>query len=209
MADRIVVMSEGIVQQIGTPREIYEKPINLFVATFIGAPAMNVVNAKFVKDGLLLSTNEKLSFDKNQSEQVKSFYKKEIERLNGIDSRLDNALKDETDKRHDVYLLAKDKIKEIINSHKEKESGEFDVLFGVRPEDITICDKKETNTLLLTIDAVELMGSEYYVHSKIGEQKIIFKAPANLELHVGDSINVKVDINKVHAFDMFTKRAML
>lgn len=38
MADRIVVMSAGIVQQIGTPKEIYDKPANLFVAGFIGAP---------------------------------------------------------------------------------------------------------------------------------------------------------------------------
>jgi multiple sugar transport system ATP-binding protein len=41
MADRIVVMHDGIVEQIGTPLELYDKPVNTFVAGFIGSPAMN------------------------------------------------------------------------------------------------------------------------------------------------------------------------
>src|SRR5438105_7789223 len=41
MADRIVVMSGGLVQQIGTPEEIYDRPANTFVAGFIGSPTMN------------------------------------------------------------------------------------------------------------------------------------------------------------------------
>ncbi len=43
MADRIVVMHDGVVEQIGTPLELYDRPGNLFVAQFIGSPAMNVV----------------------------------------------------------------------------------------------------------------------------------------------------------------------
>ena len=43
MADRIVVMHDGIVEQIGTPLELYDRPDNLFVAQFIGSPAMNVI----------------------------------------------------------------------------------------------------------------------------------------------------------------------
>ena len=42
MADRIVVMHDGIIEQIGTPLELYDRPGNLFVAQFIGSPAMNV-----------------------------------------------------------------------------------------------------------------------------------------------------------------------
>jgi multiple sugar transport system ATP-binding protein len=44
MADRIVVMHDGIIEQIGTPLELYDRPGNLFVAQFIGSPAMNVVS---------------------------------------------------------------------------------------------------------------------------------------------------------------------
>ncbi len=43
MADRIVIMNKGVVQQIGTPMEIYNDPANVFVATFIGNPPMNVI----------------------------------------------------------------------------------------------------------------------------------------------------------------------
>jgi len=43
MADRIVVMHDGVIEQIGTPLELYDHPENLFVAQFIGSPAMNVV----------------------------------------------------------------------------------------------------------------------------------------------------------------------
>ena len=43
LADRVVVMEKGIVQQIGTPTEIYDKPANTFVASFIGNPAMNLI----------------------------------------------------------------------------------------------------------------------------------------------------------------------
>jgi multiple sugar transport system ATP-binding protein len=43
MGDRIAVMSKGELQQLGTPEELYEKPANTFVATFIGSPAMNVL----------------------------------------------------------------------------------------------------------------------------------------------------------------------
>ncbi len=42
MADRIVVMHDGIIEQIGTPLELFDQPGNLFVAQFIGSPAMNV-----------------------------------------------------------------------------------------------------------------------------------------------------------------------
>ena len=46
MADRIVVMKEGYVQQVGTPRELYFNPVNMFVAGFIGEPPMNFIRAK-------------------------------------------------------------------------------------------------------------------------------------------------------------------
>ena len=45
LADRIVCMSMGHVQQIGTPLELYDSPANLFVASFIGLPPMNFINA--------------------------------------------------------------------------------------------------------------------------------------------------------------------
>jgi multiple sugar transport system ATP-binding protein len=52
MADRIVVMHDGIVEQIGTPLELFDRPGNLFVAQFIGSPAMNILQGQLrVADG--------------------------------------------------------------------------------------------------------------------------------------------------------------
>ena len=49
LGDRIVIMKDGIVQQIGTPQEVFDHPANLFVAGFIGMPQMNMVDAKLVE----------------------------------------------------------------------------------------------------------------------------------------------------------------
>ncbi len=51
MGDRIVVMDKGIIQQAATPEEIYNHPVNIFVAGFIGSPAMNFINGTFVENG--------------------------------------------------------------------------------------------------------------------------------------------------------------
>ncbi|MTT32369.1 sn-glycerol-3-phosphate ABC transporter ATP-binding protein UgpC [Terrilactibacillus sp. BCM23-1] len=45
MASRIVIMKDGIIQQIGTPKEVYDRPVNRFVAGFIGSPSMNFISA--------------------------------------------------------------------------------------------------------------------------------------------------------------------
>jgi multiple sugar transport system ATP-binding protein len=50
MADRIAVMSQGIVQQLGSPEEIYDRPSNMFVAGFIGSPTMNFLRGQFVSE---------------------------------------------------------------------------------------------------------------------------------------------------------------
>ena len=50
MADRIVVMQHGVVEQLGAPLELYDRPVNLFVAGFIGSPAMNFIDATVQRD---------------------------------------------------------------------------------------------------------------------------------------------------------------
>ncbi|MWB97723.1 ABC transporter ATP-binding protein [Agromyces seonyuensis] len=52
MGDRIAVLKDGLLQQVGTPRDLYEKPQNVFVAGFIGSPAMNLFNADIVDGGI-------------------------------------------------------------------------------------------------------------------------------------------------------------
>lgn len=55
LADRVAVMKNGVIQQLGTPDEIYNDPSNLFVAGFIGSPAMNLINGS-VQSGMFVTT---------------------------------------------------------------------------------------------------------------------------------------------------------
>jgi len=63
MADRIVVMRDGVVEQVGSPLELYDNPVNEFVAGFIGSPSMNFIKAQVVDgqfrtaDGIVLPIN--------------------------------------------------------------------------------------------------------------------------------------------------------
>ena len=83
MGDRIVVMNNGMVQQIGTPLELYNKPVNKFVAGFIGSPPMNMI------DGIIIEKNGNLYFSKQEEnieikipeikqEPLKNFVNKQI-----------------------------------------------------------------------------------------------------------------------------------
>ena len=51
LGDRIVIMKDGYIQQVGTPTEVFEMPKNLFVAGFIGAPQMNIIKTQLTKEG--------------------------------------------------------------------------------------------------------------------------------------------------------------
>lgn len=54
LADRIVIMNDGVIQQIGTPKEVYQTPANIFVGGFIGSPPMNFIQGKYL-DGAFAS----------------------------------------------------------------------------------------------------------------------------------------------------------
>ena len=72
LADRIVCMSMGHVQQIGRPIELYEKPANTFVATFIGLPPMNMFDGK-IEGGRFVSANFEYPLTEGQRELLKDY----------------------------------------------------------------------------------------------------------------------------------------
>jgi multiple sugar transport system ATP-binding protein len=67
MADRIVIMKDGHIQQVGTPAEVFHRPANVFVAQFIGAPSMNMLDAIW-RGGRLHVLGQELAADFNLSE---------------------------------------------------------------------------------------------------------------------------------------------
>ena len=77
MADRIVVMKGGYIQQIGTPKEIYNNPANLFVAGFLGAPATNFVKGTYT-NGFFHVGDMKIEIPLMYREKLSSYQGKEI-----------------------------------------------------------------------------------------------------------------------------------
>ena len=77
LADRIVCMSMGHVQQIGTPLELYDEPANLFVASFIGLPPMNFIDAK-VENGNVVAKLFKLPLSDAEKKALAPYEGKEI-----------------------------------------------------------------------------------------------------------------------------------
>ena len=72
LGDRIVIMKDGFIQQIGTPQEVFNHPYNLFVAGFIGTPQMNLFDAKLVKrDGKYAVQLDSLTVELSAEKQAK------------------------------------------------------------------------------------------------------------------------------------------
>lgn len=79
MASRIVVMKDGFIQQIGEPNEVYKNPANMFVAGFIGTPAMNFLHGVIEKGNFVLDgTGEKIKLTAEQKKLVKNYEGKRI-----------------------------------------------------------------------------------------------------------------------------------
>jgi len=81
MADRIVVMNEGVIQQVGTPQEVYDHPVNKYVAGFIGSPEMNFIPCRLVKkngDMYAVDKGFSLRIPSELARQAKDYVNKEV-----------------------------------------------------------------------------------------------------------------------------------
>ena len=130
LADRIVIMKDGFVNQIGTPQELFNKPVNLFVAGFIGMPVMN-----FFDGCKLLLENDK--------------YYAEV-----------RGVKFELDAFQQKAL-------------KQKEVKPCDIVVGIRPQHITVGEGQ----LSAKIEVSEMLGSEYNIHARSGEDEVVMVIP--------------------------------
>ncbi len=75
LGDRIVIMKDGVIQQIGTPQQVYDNPVNIFVAGFIGVPQMNYYDGKLIKkaDGYAVQVGEAvIDLDAEKSANLKN-----------------------------------------------------------------------------------------------------------------------------------------
>ncbi len=123
MATRIVVMSKGWVQQVGTPKEVYSKPNNLFVAKFIGSPAMNIFDGTYDNGYVTLEDGFKVNFGVKFARAHERFYTKKVEETTRLLELLD------TDSEGEVTRTELSKIFSAKSYAKnEKEAKDIDVL---------------------------------------------------------------------------------
>jgi len=214
MADRIVVMKAGKIQQIGTPREVYDKPANVFVATFIGSPTMNVFDALY-EDGkiavggmeFMISDEEKKTHDEYYRERIRE-EKKGVAALEKEPKIIRKGKKEiaEAKTERDLETLKED-LKRDEEIYKSKAHSLY---FGIRPEDIAMAGHKDdepmTAPFLAKIEVAELLGSEYFIHFPFAQKDAIAKVQALHALGAGGNGSFSFRLQKIHLFDKETKK---
>ncbi|XZH77981.1 ABC transporter ATP-binding protein [Clostridium perfringens] len=90
MADRIVVMKDGIIQQIGTPMELYDNPRNKFVGSFIGSPQMNFLNVEVKGNKAILENGSKITLPEGILKRMNNRQGKLCMGFRAEDIKLDN-----------------------------------------------------------------------------------------------------------------------
>ena len=235
MATRIVVMSKGYIQQIGTPIEIYNHPANLFVATFIGSPAMNLFNTKILNKKISFKNGFSISLDPKKSKKVDEFYKNE---LNVCKLEKENLLKnfkerndliakkehlsslDQNEKIEHQIKMIEDEIEYVTLSNERLsylnnaiskyeefiKNKTYDVVFGIRPEDIyeenkVFTDGELSEVIEGKINVAELLGHEYFVHIDFDDKDFIAKIQAKRIIDANENIRMVLDLTRSHIFD--------
>ena len=236
MASRIVVMKDGYVQQIGTPREVYNMPANVFVGGFIGSPAMNFFKGKLSKNSFIITDENnqetKIVLDKEKVKMLNDFIKdKEIKINQTFEENLKSLKVEYEEERnklvnqnipqeHKKQLEAREKNIENLdvkyqeeknnlkNEHDLQIKNLYEIILGVRPEDIyienDINNKNPSASINIECDVAELLGHETIVYGYIGGQRVVIKTSSANEINQGDKLIYQFDMNKVHFFDPTT-----
>jgi multiple sugar transport system ATP-binding protein len=162
MGDRIVVMKDGLIQQVGSPLELYDEPVNKFVGGFIGSPAMNFLNVDVQSaDGRLY--------------------------LQGAAFRVT--------------------VPESLQSRYESAHGKKAIL-GIRPEHLfdrqIAGDFAGSEIIAVTAEIVEPIGSEIVLVVFCGADRITARVDSKTKARSGTSMELLLDTNNIHLFDVET-----
>ena len=166
MGDRIAVLADGILQQLDSPRALYNTPDNIFVAGFIGSPAMNFF------DGTLVSEEGELFVDTG-----------------------------------DFRARIPEDRRATCADYVGKE-----VVMGVRPEHVHAPHYAPPNTYPAPVhgmvEVVELLGAELHLIVDSGTNTFVATVDPRMDVHMGNEIDLEMDMNTVHLFDKDTERAI-
>ena len=178
MADRIVVMKDGFIQQVNAPQVLYDVPVNMFVAGFIGSPQMNFVDCKVIKkegDYYVEFGSEDTKTKRGVKYQIKILK----EKIEGIDM--------------DQYVGKE----EILGIRPEDVHDEPRYL-----ETMKDC------TVRADVEVTELMGAETYLYLNVEGINLTARVEPTSKARPGDNIEIVIDNTKMHLFDRETERAI-
>jgi len=160
LADRIVIMKAGYVQQVGTPYELYFEPVNLFVAGFIGEPPMNFIRST-VKNGCVDVGGINLNISRNLGDQAAAYEGKEVY----FGFRPESIV---LGKQENAYVLdATVELTEMLgdNTNVYVNIGDANAILKVNPHDAPAMDAKISfsvpyeNTYLFDADTEMVIGT--------------------------------------------------
>lgn len=189
MGSKIVVMNKGEIQQVADPVNIYEKPSNKFVASFIGSPQMNFLNATVDRiDDNLYIENHYIKYEVNNKE-LKNILEEKYSRAEIIVGI----------RPEDIEVVEEEnkEFNERFNTQDKKNNN--NIISSVDNEASCALDK--TNVIVTQIELIEILGSETYIHFNIKDSKMICKVNGLFRGKNGQTINVKFNFEKSHFFD--------
>ncbi|WP_291650781.1 ABC transporter ATP-binding protein [Clostridium sp.] len=194
MADKIVILNEGEIQQIGTPLDIYTNPSNVFVATFIGRPEMNLFNLSIEEEYISLDNSiriikpEELNY-LEKGEYILGLRAEDIKNINNIGENIKNKYNLGNSDNVEKNKINKNNIteKNVSYSHKyNKENINKDFIDA-------------------TIEKIEYLGSETIYHLLYEEIKFTWKAYNINNLKIGEKVHISFNFTKANIFNKLTQ----
>jgi multiple sugar transport system ATP-binding protein len=187
LGDRVAVMRLGVIQQVGPPKELYGEPVNLFVAGFIGSPAMNFTPAKIDGNTIVLPILEA-----PLPEELRSKLDGTRELIAGIrpeDFEDASLVSDEARERGATFKTKIDVL--------EWMGAELYAHFSIEQQGIESQELAELAAAAGTADVPSAGGDE---------EQIVARLDSASEAREGQEIELFVDLSKLHLFDLETGR---
>ncbi len=184
LGDRVVVMRQGLVQQLGTPAELYDVPSNIFVAGFIGSPAMNFLNA-IVEGGALRSSLGELTLD-DRTRQMLERQNAPREVIVGLrpEAFEDVALSPDRDRTRPVFTATVEVLESL--------GSDVFVYFAAEGGPAT------------TTELEELAADSGLRDTGADTHNIVARLGAATRAREGEPVELRVDMSKAHVFDPAT-----
>ncbi len=180
MGDRIVVMKDGFIQQIDSPINLYENPVNKFVAGFMGSPQMNFIDAK------LILQNGKYTVEFGSEDTKSSRGRKFYVELPNSKTADCEGLKNYVDKEVTFGIRPE-------NIHDEE----------------MFISAATTGIIEANVDVTEMMGAESYLYLTCEGIPLTARVSPRCTARPQDVVKLAFDPNKVHLFDKDDEHAIL